>query len=218
MQVIRKALLAWPLPAQVKRKDGTSTAITVRDTVSSLHDFESDDDFATVLDEAREKLSNRNASSPVRCPSAAKGTPCTTSWSTLNPALVRPQFLETPEWTRRMTLMMALCAWNLSFDRVLTCCSLHAWIDEAVRLLSGLRQTRCTSVTTYDGWQCPECKVLDVEGDGNGTAVRVCGICGHGSTSQSSSAGGAPDAQLHEPPQPTERDSARANFEALVHL
>ncbi len=108
-------------------------------------------------------------------------------------------------------------------------------MNEALRLMSLLRQAPCALWDVYDGWQCPHCQVLDLEGNGKDRTVRICVLCGQASTLRSSSdafptssanvVGTSPalkpDTHLHEPPQflpVIMGDSARANVQVLVQL
>lgn len=89
-------------------------------------------------------------------------------WSrnvSLSSSLLHPDFHETTSDVRKASLVQMLARWNLEGSRS-WCCSYHVVMYEAMSILKTLQRVPCCSIhNLYKDWQCPECKMMDIDAE-----------------------------------------------------
>eukprot|EP00811_Abedinium_folium_P004746 NODE_1436_length_2477_cov_13.977447.p1 GENE.NODE_1436_length_2477_cov_13.977447~~NODE_1436_length_2477_cov_13.977447.p1 ORF type:complete len:760 (+),score=133.64 NODE_1436_length_2477_cov_13.977447:41-2281(+) len=94
--------------------------------------------------------------------------------------LLQPFFSETPDSTKMTVLLDAFYTWNCRVPSSgTTCCSFHALVAcEMPKLQTLLTELNCdTAFTSYQGWQCPDCKLMDCMPSGE--SALTCTLCGY---------------------------------------
>jgi len=94
----------------------------------------------------------------------------------MSEALRRPSFVETPESTRLLDVVMMLQRWNLRVPCT-ACCDFHATLEYVTETQQILVQSNCQSLGHSHRAQCPECFALNLKGAEDSGSF-ICECCG----------------------------------------